>query len=252
MATLIFEHSDSSGSGRLGEVLRDHGHRLRVVRLHRGDPVPVDLDGVHAVVTCGGSQSPLDDETPWIADEMDLLARAHAAALPCLGLCLGSQVLGRALGGEVGALDGAIEAGWHEVRLTPGGREDPLFAGIAWWSTQLHWHRYHVVKPPEGGRILASSARTPVQAWGLGLRTYGIQYHPEAFTEHLEAWADEEPAVLEEMGITLDDLHEQTKAHHPTARRLADRLFETIAIALMPLDRRFAGAANELRHVSSP
>jgi len=270
MATLIIEHSDSAGSGRFGEVLRDHGHRLEIVRVRRGDAIPADLAGIDAIVACGGPQSPTDDTHSWLAPEMDLLRMAHETSLPVLGLCLGCQVLARALGGDVGPLEpqdlqhhrddaarptpaateppeSGVECGWHEVTLTAVGREDPIFAGISWKSMQMHWHRYHVTTPPPGARLLARSAATPVQAWSLGLRTYGIQYHPEAYVQTIERWTDEEPETLEQVGLTREVLCRDTDRYYPVFARLARRLFESMALLLMPLDRRY-GIAKEIHH----
>jgi GMP synthase (glutamine-hydrolysing) len=251
MATLVIEHSDVTGSDRLGEILRDHAHRLVVIKAHQGEAIPADLDGIDALVSCGGPQSPLDDSLDWLEPEMNLLRLAHEAELPVVGLCLGCQLLARALGGEVAPLDAAdgptIEAGWHPVKLSPVGREDPIYVGIAWESMQLHWHRFHVTTPPPGARVLASSARTPVQAWTLGLRTYGLQYHPESFAHTLEAWADDDPAALEEAGITREQLRADTEQHYPAFERLAKRLFEAMTLLLMPVDRRY-GLVKDLHH----
>jgi GMP synthase-like glutamine amidotransferase len=247
MATLVFEHSDDTGIDRLGEILRDHGHRLRIVQLHRGDPVPGDLDDVDAIVSCGGPQSPLDDRLDWLEPQMDLLRQASALDLPVLGICLG-EILARALDGTVAELDGGIEAGWHDVKLTAAGREDPIYNGIAWQSTQLHWHRFHVAEPPAGARVLASSERTKVQAWARGLRTYGIQYHPESYPDTVERWAEDEPKALEEAGMSLDHLRQRTEQHYQSYARLAERLFRSIALLLMPVDRRFAGIAKDMHH----
>ena len=124
----------------------------------------------------------------------------------------------------------------------------PLFAGIAWRSIQLHWHRYQVTTVPPGGRVLAFSELTKVQAWALGLRTYGIQYHPETFPETLERWADDEPEGLLQGGLTRSQLRASTEEHYPTSARLADRLFESMALLVMPLDRRYAGIVKDLHH----
>jgi GMP synthase (glutamine-hydrolysing) len=248
MATFIIEHSDRTGSDRLGEVLRDHGHRLEVIGAHRGEAIPTDLDDIDAIITCGGPQSPLDDDLPWLRPEMGLLRLAHEAARPVVGICLGCQILARALGGEVAPLECGIEWGFHELTLSGAGREDPLFAGIAWRSMQLHAHRFQVKTAPPGARVLASSMRTPIQAWGLGLRTYGIQYHPEAYARTIEAWADEEPQALEEAGLRRQQLADQIAEHYDAFARLADRLFNSMALLLMPLDRRYAGAIKDLHH----
>src|SRR5690242_13136135 len=134
MAILVFEHSNDSGSERLGETLRDYGARLRVLHLHEGDHVPGDLDDVDGIISCGGPQAAYDDSVPWLEAQMNLMRQAHAEEMPVLGICLGSQILARALGGKVEKNPAGIEFGWHEVKLNPVGREDPLHAGIAWSS----------------------------------------------------------------------------------------------------------------------
>ena len=247
MAIVVFEHGPSTGALRLGAALRDHGHRLRVVSLHDGDPAPADFDDVDGVVTTGGRQSPLDD-LEWIEPQLEYLRRAHEGGLPVIGICLGCQLLARALGGEVGKMDGGVELGFQEVSLTPVGAEDPLHAGIAWTSLQVHCHSYQVTEVPPGARVLARSQQCPVQTWALGLRTYGIQYHPEVYPETIETWAAEEPQDLDEAGIKPDLLRAQTKEFYPPFARLRDRLFESMALYLLPADRRHRGLIKDLHH----
>ncbi|MHC4218243.1 MAG: type 1 glutamine amidotransferase [Planctomycetota bacterium] len=247
MAIVVLEHGRSVGALRLGAVLRDHSHRLRVVSLHDGDQVPADLDEVDGVITMGGRQSPLDDHE-WIEPELEYLWRANAAGLPVIGICLGCQLLARALGGKLSQMNGGVELGWHEVSLTPVGAEDPLHAGIAWTSLQLHWHGYQVAKVPDGARVLARSQRCSVQAWALGLRTYGFQYHPEVYPETIETWVTEEPRDLDEAGLKPDLLRSQSKEFYRPFARLRDRLFTSMALLLMPADRRNQGLIKDLHH----
>lgn len=248
MATLIFESSDQAGGDRLSETLRDYGHRLEIIRLHKGDPVPADLENVDAIVACGGPQN-VDDSTEWMAPLMDLLRQAHAMALPIVGICLGSQILAKALGGEVGKLDsGDTQLGWHEVKLNHIGREDPVFAGIAWTSMQAHWNSCCVTKLPEGARLMASSSMCKVEAWGMGLRTYAFQYHPEIYADTFTKWAADEPNACEEAGTSLEDLQRQTEMMFPAFERLSKRLFENIALLVMPVDRRYQGTVKDLHH----
>lgn len=247
MAILVLEHSDRTGAMRLGRTLRNYGHRIRTVSLHRGEAIPVDLDDVDGIITCGGPQSAYDDSLPWLEPQMELLRAAHAADMPMVGLCLGCQILARALGGGVTRMD-RPEIGWHEVKLTPVGREDPMFAGIAWDSMQAHWHNDHVSKLPPGARLLASSERCKVQAWGLGLRTYAFQYHPEIEPGTMDAFISDEPDALSRAAISADELRRETERRYPAFQRLSDRLFESIALFLMPVDRRFRGLVKDLHH----
>lgn len=248
MATLVIEHSPTCRLDRLGSVLSSYGHQLRLVRLHRGEALPGDLDDVDAIVSLGGPQSANGPE-PWIAPQMALLKSAHDRQLPIVGLCLGSQILARALGGAVGPLEGAgIELGVHPVTLSPAGREDPLFTGIGWEHPQFHWHSEQVTTLPPGSRLLASSRMCKVQAWGLGLRTFGIQFHPEVYADTIRAWAKESPDELKQAGLAPADLDKMITEHYATIERLSLRLFESIALFVMPVDRFNAGIVKDLHH----
>jgi GMP synthase-like glutamine amidotransferase len=247
MAILVLTHSNLSGTERLGEALRDHGHQLDVVALHEGEPVPPDLDDVDAILSCGGPQRVHRDPPEWLDAEMALIRAAHERAMPVVGICLGCQIVAKALGGEVTALDGPMELGWHPVDLTPAGREDPLYAGQPWTSMQIQWHGDHVSRAPDGARVLAMSSRG-VQSWALGLRTYGIQYHPETVPDTLMAWAADEPDEVDKAGLTMDDLRAGSEANYAAYERLSRRFFQAIAQCLMPVDRRYAGVAKDLHH----
>jgi GMP synthase-like glutamine amidotransferase len=249
MAIVVLEHSDLDPSLRLGKTLRDYGHRLRVRRVHRGEPVPADLDDVHGVISMGGEPSSNDASLPWLAPEMAFLRAAHAAALPVVGICLGCQVLARALGGEVGPVGGpGIEIGWQPVTLTDAGRDDIVHSGIGWSTMQFHWHREMVTKLPPGARALASSKLSPVQAWSIGLRTYAFQFHPEVEPATIDAWIADDPEALAEGGITEADIRGQTQANYAAFHRITQRLFEQIALLLMPVDRINRGLVKDLMH----
>lgn len=248
MSILVFEHSSLAGVERLGRALNDCGHKLNILRLHDGDQVPGDLDDCDGIISMGGPQSAAEDSAPFMAEEMNRLREAHQRGLPVVGICLGSQMLARALGGKVEKNPAGIELGFTEVKLTPVGREDVLHAGLAWSSMMMQHHRDHVSQLPSGARLLASSSKCKVQAWALGLRSYGFQYHPEVSTDNIEAWIRDEPEALQEAGLTAAQLHEQVAQHYPAFERLTDRLFDAIALFLMPVDRRYKGLVKDLHH----
>lgn len=230
MSTLVFTHEERVKPGRLGEVLRDYGHRLRFVQTWREESFPSDLDEVSAVVSLGGRMNLKDiNEHPWMKREMKLLREAHEREIPCIGLCLGSQLLATALGGEVGPLESGPEIGWHEVRLTFPGTIDTIYTGLPWRSMQFHWHHHQVTKPPPGATVLAESDRCRVQAWKAGVRTYGFQYHFEAMRSDMAEWAGWYPDELRQAGASRQDYDDQTERRYDEFSRLADRLCRSIA-----------------------
>lgn len=239
---LVLQHSDSSPLGTIGPILVDHAMKISTVRLDRNEPLPPDLDDVDAIISLGGPQC-ANDANPVLEREMGLLRAAHARALPVLGLCLGAQLLAKALGGEVAKLS-RPEIGWHEVTLTPVGREDPLFSGIAWTSSQFHWHADGVSKLPPGARALASSKGCAVQAFGVGLRSYGIQYHPEVTEATIQRWLREGPEQLAPAATSSMEILEGTRRGGSDMARLAQRLVTNWALFVAPNDRRYRGVAD--------
>jgi len=238
MSTLIIECSDMAPSSRLGSSLQDHGHRLDVRRVHRGDHVSAETSSFDAVLCFGGPQSANDDTLPWLEDVMNCLRTAHESSIPVLGICLGSQVLGRALGGQVGAMPDGPRIGWAETVLTPTGREDPLQRGLPWRMANFHWNRECVVELPEDAHIHARGPSADIQCWSLGTRTYGIQNHPEIAREQVGQWAADDTDLLSQLGISAGELEEESDARFGEFTRLTDRLYESISLLLMPIDRR--------------
>ena len=100
MAILVIQHSKISDPGHLGTALRQHGQKVRTVRIDLGQPLPADLDDVHGVVSLGGPQSANGNDA-WNAPELELMREAHARQVPVLGICLGAQMLAKALGGDL-------------------------------------------------------------------------------------------------------------------------------------------------------
>lgn len=224
---LVLQHSDFGGPGRLGATLRDHGFHLDIRRVDDGsDPFPPDLDNIHGVVSLGGPQS-ANDSAAWIRQEMHLLREAHDAGLAVIGVCLGAQLLAKALGGSVERME-SPEVGFEPVSLTIPGQTDTLLAGVPWTHHAFQAHQDRIIAP-EGAGVLASSERAPVQIFRMGLRTIGFQEHFEADRTLIDAVLGACGDVVEAGGKTIEQVREEAEAHYERFAVIADRMCVNLA-----------------------
>lgn len=169
-----------------------------------------ELDGLRArdwsgIVALGGNAHAWqEDRHPFLKPERRLLADAVAEGIPVLGICLGAQVLARALGSEVWTAP-VHEAGWLDVAPTAETAGDPLLGHLEEPTGVFHWH-HDTFELPDGASLLASSELTPIQAFRLG-DAWGIQFHPEVDYPTFAHWQSNHPGACEELGIDVDELH---------------------------------------------
>lgn len=255
MALVVFQHHELEVPGRLGHLLVELGHRLDVVELFAGEPVPPDLDNVDGVISLGGPQD--TDEAnrhDWMQPEIDFLKAAHENDIPVLGICLGAQLVAVALGGEVGRMD-QPEAGFGDVNSSFFGTTDPLLIGLPWKTPQFHLHGCEVTKAPPGGTPipLQSSRQCKTQAFRVGLTTYGFQYHFEWTRSTLVDILDANADWLQRHGLDAGAIKQGFDGHYDLHRHLGDRLCRNLAKLLFPIDKRLApvGTPDEVRNFRS-
>jgi len=193
---LVVRHVPWEGPHRLLDAFEGVPVRL-VDGLVGADPLP-SLDEVCGAVFMGGPMSANDTRRyPRLREELRWLRDAVEAELAVLGICLGSQLLARALGSRI--LPGPKEIGFAPVEVLD--ESDPLLAPLAPTSTVLHWHG-EVFELPAGATLLARSAATQVQAFRAGSSAWGLLFHAEADLELVERWL-EEPSMAAEACETL-------------------------------------------------
>jgi GMP synthase (glutamine-hydrolysing) len=175
--------------------------RIETVRVWEGDPLP-PLGEVDGLVAMGGPMSVNDvAEHAWIEPEVELLSGALDAELPVLGVCLGAQLVARALGLEVGPA-AREEIGSGEVELTDAGRADPLLGSCGEGLVAFHWHG-ETFDVPAGRNSLARTPDCPNQAFRAGERAWALQFHPELDAGLAAGWRPLLPAGVE---VTADEL----------------------------------------------
>jgi GMP synthase (glutamine-hydrolysing) len=196
---LVLEHADHEDSGLVGDVLKARGFALDRRHLHRGQPVPAALDGYDLVLAMGGPQDAWDDDGhPYLAGEAQLLAHSAQSGRLTVAICLGAQLLARGLGARV-YRGPRKELGVAPIELTDEGRRDALLAPLEGRSV-LHWHS-DTFDLPAGAVRLAETAAYANQAFRLGERAWGVQFHIECGTAMRRAWADHGADELRGEGV---------------------------------------------------
>jgi GMP synthase (glutamine-hydrolysing) len=179
---LCLEHEDNAGSGVFGEVAAARGALVRSWRVDRMG-LPTDLPPhVAALVLGGGMHAVEEDLYDWLGPEIELIAGWVAEGLPVLGICLGSQLLCRAVGGTVQPAR-TPEIGWLPVEHDAG--NDPLLAHLPTRLVALQWHSYESL-PPDRAVTLGRSD-VCVQAFRADC-AWGLQFHAETVRDDLEHW----------------------------------------------------------------
>jgi len=207
----VIENYWDDDARRLGEWLTDAGLELVVVRAHAGDPVPASLDGYAALVVLGGDQhvypGPAGEPgAAWFADLEALLRTAVRERVPTLGVCLGAQLLATAHVGTVAPAPAGPEIGAELVAKRDVAERDPLFANVPMLPDVIQWHHDEVTELPIGAVLLAASTNHPHQAFRLGDRAWGLQFHIECDTAMIAGWAEASEAELRELGRTPDEV----------------------------------------------
>ena len=227
MRVAVVENTRVSHLGQVGVALEEAGADLDIFRPWDGGALPDGIDDHDALVVLGGEQNALDDETHPYLPELARLMRAFGdAGKAVLGICLGSQILARAYGGE-NKLDAAREFGWHEVRLTEEAATDPVLRTVGDRFPIFQWHS-DTFSLPEGAVRLATNDTTRNQAFRVGRAAYGTQFHFEASRSVVDAWNAEFISMMVSLDPDWPERHPEMAEEHG---RLADEVGLTLARA---------------------
>jgi GMP synthase-like glutamine amidotransferase len=178
-------HGAEARAELFASVVEEQGHRLDESSFSAG-AAPPSPEAYDAVLVFGGAMHPDQDfRHPWLRAEAAWLRKLLDDRTPVLGVCLGAQLLARAAGAVVGPLP-EPEIGWCEVELTDAGLRDPLLGELPRRFTALQWHRYTYGVPAGAVELARSPACS--QAFRLGDRSWGVQFHPEVTGAQLERW----------------------------------------------------------------
>jgi GMP synthase-like glutamine amidotransferase len=204
---LVFRHVPSESLGMIADSLGSRDIAYEYVDLYRDTARP-DPRAADGLIFMGGPMS-ANDDLPYIRQELEFIGEAISQGQPILGVCLGSQLIAKALGARVYP-NGVPEIGWYPVQWTPAAARDRLHQGLSEPETVFHWHG-ETYDLPAGAELLGHSEACRNQAYRVGSNVYGLQYHLEVTPEILVDWQKELPAPIDPLAnaVRLKELATQ-------------------------------------------
>lgn len=217
---VVLQHVAFEDLGTLHPLLLAQGWQLQV--LQAGVDALDPAETADLLLVLGGPISVNDAGLyPFLDDSIALLQRRLPQQRPTLGICLGAQLMARALGAQV-APSGGKEIGFSPLLLTDEGQRSPLLAlqGIP----VLHWHG-EAFELPAGARRLASTPACRHQAFAIGHHALALQCHPELDARQFERWLIGHTLELAQAGIDPNDLRAQARRYGAPLAAAATAMF---------------------------
>jgi GMP synthase (glutamine-hydrolysing) len=183
---LLVGHDPNERFGLAPEGIAQGG--LEVLRHHAPADLPT-LEDVSGVVVFGGEMNvDMTERYPFLAEERAHVRAAVDAGVPTLGICLGAQMLARAMDRRVYPA-GVRELGFNVLHTTPDVQDDPLLSAFSEGDMVFHWHE-DTFELPDGSTVLATGDEVHLQAFRIGELAWGTQFHFEVDRPELEHWLE--------------------------------------------------------------
>jgi GMP synthase (glutamine-hydrolysing) len=219
-------HQEDAASGVFADAAAERGDELTEWKISDGRRSADPPESYDAVIVFGGAMH-VDQEHshPWLRDEGTLLRRLVDRGVPVLGVCLGAQLLAKALGARVGRL-AQPQIGWFDVEQVPEADGDRVFSGLPPCFSSFQWHSYAFDLPPNAVPLARDAVC--LQAYRAGENAWGIQFHAEVTKESVDDWfRSSKPA---DAPVDLDALREETErkigAWNEFGKRLCSRFLD--------------------------
>jgi GMP synthase-like glutamine amidotransferase len=191
MEVIVLQHIKIEDPGYIKDLMLNDGVNLTTIELDEGEKIPNDLNKFDAMFCMGGPMDTwMEKEYPWLIDEKKKIKEfVVTLKKPYLGFCLGCQLLGEAVGGNV-VKSNPSEIGIMDVNFSAEKKNDSLFSSFPNKIKSLQWHSYEIgnLQSNKDVVILASSPITKYQIFKYQNHAYGIQFHIEIKDTTVNEW----------------------------------------------------------------
>lgn len=222
----VLHHTPHCPLGSVAGFLAEEEMVCRDFDLFADVPARLPLEESSGLIVLGGPMSANDtEEYPFLEPELDWIREAVEAQVPILGICLGAQLLAKALGKKVYP-NRVPEIGWYEIEVLPSAAADRLFGTCDAAETVFQWHGDTFDLPP-GAVHLALSRACRHQAFRFGRTAWGLQFHIEMTPAVIDTWLSEAENRRELAGLDYIDpraIAAQTPQMMPAMQALGDRV----------------------------
>lgn len=223
LSALAIRHVPFEDLGILAPVLADRGYSVRYLEAGVDAIDSATVANADLVVILGGPIGVYETgRYPFLEPELRAIAQRLRQDKPTLGICLGAQLMAAALGADV-VSTGRAEIGYAPLTLTQQGQDSVLSAVGS--VPVLHWHGDQFAIP-EGAARLAETPGFPNQAFALGPRILGLQFHLEADSAQIERWLIGHACELSLRQIDPAVIRDDAQRYGPQLERCARQAME--------------------------
>ncbi len=222
---IVVQHSPYEPLGIIINTLRKNKLRLKYVNFHREPDKKVEIKDYHSgLIVLGGNMNPDQlDSYPHLKHEIELIENALAKGIPVMGICLGSQLLNMALGGQCYSLD-QPEFGWQSIEKQ---QNHPFFVDFPDKLPVFQWHQY-ASRPPKQAELILGN-ESCAQAFSYKDKAIGIQFHLEVDSSLLNRWLahpDYLSHLESRIGKTaIQKIHEDTGKNLEKSIKIGEKFF---------------------------
>ncbi|MCG6889996.1 MAG: type 1 glutamine amidotransferase [Gammaproteobacteria bacterium] len=229
---LVLQHIAIEDPGYIKDLMEADGWNLLQIELDAGESIPSDLSGFDAMLCMGGPMDTwMEAEYPWLIEEKRRIYEwVVIMGKPFLGFCLGCQLLGEVLGGQIVKSEPA-EIGVLDINMAPAAKNDILFADYPATIKAVQWHSFEVrgLESNPEVTILGSSDTTPYQIFKFRNHAYVVQFHVEVRSDTVMQWGcvpEYKTALESSLGSdALAEFDQAAQANMAEMNRLAKLLY---------------------------